>query len=210
MKYFTLIVFLVFFSCSNKEDVLLPKSNFTVIKNVNDLSPIYIFFRANGKDTLAEVNRKNSIISTNWILNIDKRLPLRSVIPEVIKLQQKKRVEKAHKNEKAENYYSYADTLGKNLAFIPFTNVFYKMERSKKFTTFLYFKKNGVTLYNNQVISKKELMKILNSTYSKDEVVFCYDKNMSFGEYVNTAVFIISSKNSTNVKISKNSFEFIY
>ena len=210
MKYVTLVVFLVFFSCANKEDVLLPKSNFTVVKNVNDLSPIYIFFRVNGKDTLAAVNRKNSIISTNWILNIDKRLPLRLVIPEVMKLQQKKRVEKAHKNEKAENYYSYADTLGKNLAFIPFTNVFYKMERSKKFTTFLYFKKNGVTLYNNEVISKKELMKILNSTYFKDEVVFCYDKNMSFGEYINTAVFIISSKNSTNVKISKNSFEFIY
>jgi hypothetical protein len=38
-------------------------------------------------------------------------LPLRLVIPE-IKLQQKKR-EEAHKNENAENYYSYADTIGK-------------------------------------------------------------------------------------------------
>jgi len=210
MKYVTLIVFLVFFSCANKEDVLLPKSNFTVVKNVNDLSPIYIFFKANGKDTLAEVNRRNSIISTNWILNIDKRLPLRLVMPEVIKLQLKKREEKAHKNEKAENYYSYADTLGKNLAFIPFTNVFYKLERSKKITTFFYFKKHGITYYNNKMISKKELIKILNITYSKDEVVFCYDKNMSFGEYVSTAVFIISLKDSKNEKVSKNSFEFIY
>jgi hypothetical protein len=36
---------------------------------------------------------KNSIISTNS-LNVDKRLPLRLVIPEVIKLQQKKAREK--------------------------------------------------------------------------------------------------------------------
>ena len=210
MKYVTLVVFLVFFSCANKEDVLLPKSNFTVVKNVNDLSPIYIFFRVNGKDTLAAVNRKNSIISTNWILNIDKRLPLRLVIPEVMKLQQKKRSEKAHKNEKAENYYSYADTLGKNLAFIPFTNVFYKMERSKKFTTFFYFKKNGVTHYNNEVISKKKVIKIINNIDPKDEVVFCFDKNMSFGNYVSSAVFIKSLKDSRNEKISKNSFEYIY
>jgi hypothetical protein len=66
------------------------------------ISPIYIFLEQR-KDTLAEVNRKNSIISTNWILNVDKRLPLRLVIPEIMKLQQKKREEKkAHKMKSRE------------------------------------------------------------------------------------------------------------
>ena len=205
-----LIVFLVFFSCGNKEDVLLPKSNFTVIKKVNDLSPIYIFFRVNGKDTLAEVNRKNSIISTNWIFNIDKRLPLRLVIPAVIKLQQKKRDEKAHKNEKAQNYYSYADTIGKNLAFIPFTNVFYKMEKPKKLTSFFYFKKNGVTQYNNKVILKEELIKVLNNTLVKDKVVFSYDKNMSFGEYIKIKIFVRSLIITKDKKVFEGNLEFIY
>ena len=127
MKYFCLIAAFLFLSCGNKEAVLLPKSNVTVVSDVQDHSPIYIFFRTKDKDTLAEVNRKNSIITTNWILNIDKRLPLRIVIPEVMKLQEKKRKEKAHKNEKAKNYYSYADSIGKNMAFIPFTNVYYKI-----------------------------------------------------------------------------------
>ena len=76
MKYFSLIVLFILVSCGNKEDILLPKSNTTVVKNVEDHSPIYIFYRTKEKDTLAEVNRKNSIISTNWIFNIDKRLPL--------------------------------------------------------------------------------------------------------------------------------------
>ncbi len=44
----------------------------------------------NEKDTLVEVNKKNSISSTNWVFNIDKRLPLKLVIPEVMKLQEKK------------------------------------------------------------------------------------------------------------------------
>ncbi len=47
------------------------------------------------------VNRKNSIITTNWVFNTDKRSPLRVVIPEAIKLHDKKRKEKAHKNEEA-------------------------------------------------------------------------------------------------------------
>ena len=115
MKYLFVIVLVICFSCGNKEDVLLPKSDVTVVKEVVNLSPIYIFFRVNGRDTLAEVNRKNSIITTNWILNIDKRLPLRLVIPEVMKLQQRKREEKEHRNELALNYYSYADSIGKNL-----------------------------------------------------------------------------------------------
>ena len=99
MKYCGLILVFLFLSCGNKEEILLPKSNVTLVANVQDHSPIYIFFRTKGKDTLVEVNRKNSIISTNWIFNIDKRLPLRLVIPEVMKLQEKKRNEKEHQNE---------------------------------------------------------------------------------------------------------------
>jgi len=76
MKYLSLIVLFVFMACGNKEDILLPKLDTTIVQNIEDHSPIYIFFRTKGKDTLAEVNRKNSIITTNWIFNIDKRLPL--------------------------------------------------------------------------------------------------------------------------------------
>jgi hypothetical protein len=64
------------------------------------------------------------------------------VIPEVMKLQEKKRAEKVHQNEEAENYYSYADTIGKNLAFLPFTKVYYKMGEKSSNISQLYFKKS--------------------------------------------------------------------
>ena len=206
MKYFTLIVLFTLFSCGNKEAVLLPKANTTIVKNVVDLSPIYIFFRIKGKDTLAEVNRKNSIISTNWILNVDKRLPLRLAIPEIMKLQQKKREEKAHKNEKAENYYSYADTIGKNLAFIPFTNVYYKME--KPIGTIIFFNKNNEILIENQVFKKEKLQDLINNVLPKDVAatfLFRFDKDLSFGSYIQNKIFIESLK----VEI-KSTQEFIY
>jgi hypothetical protein len=193
MKYFTLIVLFTFFCCGNKEDILLPKADTTSVKNVDDLSPIYIFFRTKGKDTLAEVNRKNSIISTNWILNVDKRLPLRLAIPEIMKLQQKKREEKAHKNEKAENYYSYADTIGKNLAFIPFTYVYYKLEKPKS-EFVIFFTKNHEILVDNVVIKREELQTYLNKLPSNtsNQYVFCFDKNLNFGSYIQNKIFINS------------------
>lgn len=208
MKYCSLILVFLLLFCSNKEDILLPKSNVTVVANVEDHSPIYIFFRTKGNDTLAEVNRKNEIISTNWIFNIDKRLPLRLVIPEVLKLQEKKRNEKAHKNEAAQNYYSYADSIGKNLAFLPFTKVHYKMEKSDNIS----FKKNGLVQFQNQIFSKNELPNFLNSLFKnqKSIIVFSYDRNMSFGEYVQDKILLENLKiNNTTVAINHNK-EFIY
>ncbi|RKS93793.1 hypothetical protein BC952_1637 [Flavobacterium limicola] len=210
MKYFTLIVLFALFSCGNKEDILLPKANISIVKNVNDLSPIYIFFRTKGKDTVAEVNRKNSIISTNWILNVDKRLQLRLAIPEIIKLQQKKREEKAHKNEKAENYYSYADTIGKNLAFIPFTNVYYKLEKPKSGVV-VFFTKNNEVLVDDTLVKQEELQTYLNKLPSStsNQYVFCFDKNTTFGSYIQDKIFINSLKlPSSEFNIKQE--EFIY
>ncbi|MEN9907834.1 MAG: hypothetical protein RLZZ540_975 [Bacteroidota bacterium] len=193
MKYFSLILVLFLISCGNKEDILLPKSNTTVVSDVQDHSPIYIFFRVKDKDTLAEVNRKNSIITTNWILNIDKRLPLRLVIPEVMKLQDKKRKEKAHKNEKAENYYSYADSLKKNMAFIPFTKVYYTIGKPKKDDFVFYFKKStdSVSL-NGKHVKKSDLIQEFFSIrfIRRPRVVIQFDKNMSYGEYIQNKILV--------------------
>lgn len=191
MKYLLLIPFFVLISCGNKEAILLPKSNVTIVSNVEDHSPIYIFFRNNAKDTLAAVNRKNEIISTNWIFNIDMRLPLRLVLPEVMKLQEKKRNEVAHKNELAQNYYSYADSLHKNLAFLPFTEVVYKMEKPSTFESFIYFQKNGFVKINNTIYSNTQLSK-LNDLFIEHEceIVFSFDKNVSFGEYIQDKILI--------------------
>ena len=203
MKYFYLIFLFILFSCANKEDILLPKSNVTIVSDVKDHSPIYIFFRTHGKDTLAEVNRKNSITSTNWILNIDKRLPLRLVIPEVMKLQEKKRGDSAHKNDKAENYYSYADSIGKNLAFLPFTKVVYKMEKPKSSFIVFFSIKNEIFV-DGIPGSREELKQFLNSFKDKTKIIrFGFDEDMSYGTYIQNEIFI------QNLKIENNE-EFIY
>jgi hypothetical protein len=210
MKYLFGIVLLFCFSCGNKENILLPKGDKTIVKEVVDLSPIYIFFRVKGKDTLAEVNRKNSIITTNWILNIDKRLPLRLVIPEVMKLQQRKREEKEHINLNAENYYSYADSIGKNLAFIPFTKVYYKIEKPK-YGVIVFFDKNNTISVNNAIVKKEELQNYLDSLPSDkpNKFIFCFDKNLQYGTYIQNKIFI-QSLNFPTPDLNLTNEEFIY
>ena len=66
MKKIVIIVAVMsLYSCSEKE-VLLPQAEVSVLKTVMDHSPIYMFFEIeNKKDTVINVNRKNSISSTN-------------------------------------------------------------------------------------------------------------------------------------------------
>jgi hypothetical protein len=159
---------------------------------------------------LAEVNRKNSIITTNWILNIDKRLPLRLVISEVMKLQQKKRGEKEHINLNAENYYSYADSIGKNLAFIPFTKVYYKIEKPK-YGVIVFFDKNNTISVNNAIVKKEELQNYLDSLPSDkpNKFIFCFDKNLQYGTYIQNKIFI-QSLNFPTPDLNLTNEEFIY
>ncbi len=194
MKYCSLIVLFILISCGNKEDILLPKSNVTAVSEIVDHSPIYIFFRTKEKDTLIEVNKKNEIITTNWIFNIDKRLPLRLVIPEVMKLQDKKRKEVAHKNEAAKNYYSYADCIHKNLAFLPFTEVIYKMEKPKSGLVIFFDKHNEIKV-NDVPVKRADLQKYISSISNENSNVlqFCFAKNMTYGSYLQNEIFIQSS-----------------
>ena len=210
MKYFSVVILFMLFFCGNKEDILLPKSNVTILADVKDHSPIYIFFRSREKDTLLEVNKKNEIISTNWIFNIDKRLPLQLVIPEVMKLQEKKRKEVAHKNEFAENYYSYADSIHKNMAFLPFTKVCYEMEKPK-FGVNVFFDKNNKILVNGLMIETDKLESFLNESIFENgtNLQFCFSKDLSYGSYIQDEIFIQSLKFSMpNLNLTNQ--EFIY
>ena len=189
MKYLSLIFLFVLFSCGKDATILLPKSDISIVKDIQDYSSIYLFFKTNGKDTLVEVNRKNSISSTNWIFHIDKRLPLRLVVPEIIKLQAKKEGS-AHKSETSENYFSYSDSVHKNLAFISFSKMKYKLVNPKS-DSIVYFSKNGDAFH-----------KLKNNTAATG---LGFDKNMSFEEYIQYKI-AIQQLNLQNV----SEVEFIY
>lgn len=203
-KLVILVTIISLFSCSDKE-VLLPQVEKTIVEKIEDHSPIYMFFKKEGNDTLIDVNRKNSISSTNWVFNIDKRLPLRLVIPEIIKLQAKKEGS-AHKNEASENYFSYSDSIHKQLAFLPFKNVNFKLEKPK-FGVVIFFTKHDKILVNSVEVAKKDLVTYLEKMPSDKPLRynFCFDKESSYECLIRSMVFI----QSLEIKMVLSEF-FVY
>ena len=185
----TLLAFALF-SCNEKE-VLLPEVDTTIVEKVENLSPIYIFLEVNGKDTIAELNRKNAISSTNFIFNIDKRLPLKLVLPEVIKAVAKKEAS-AHKDSTSQNYYSYSDIKKKQLAFVPFTKMNYKLEKPKSGIN-IYFSK-AIIIIDSVEFEKEKFENYLENLSVEDlyKCNFCFDKNDSYENYIKNLVFIKS------------------
>ncbi|MGY0391932.1 hypothetical protein ACW5R3_05160 [Bizionia sp. KMM 8389] len=129
MKYLKFLIPLLVLACSSDKVIQLPEVSYTEFQEVLDVSPAYIFYDSTATNGL-ELNRKNLIISTNWLVNIDNRLTLKQVIPQVQFLQNKKRNAEMHKNEDAKNYFSCHDTSVKNLGFIEFTDTYYHLKDS--------------------------------------------------------------------------------
>jgi hypothetical protein len=177
------------FSCGKKE-IQLPQLGETLVADVKDHSPIYMFFETNGNDTLIDVNRSNSISSTNWLFHIDKRLPLKLVIPEIQKLQAKKE-KSSHKKEGSENYFTFMDSKKMTLAFLPFTKVVYEQAKPN-FGVVIFHNKNGIFVVNGIEVDKENLQNHLDSLQSDkpNKFLFCFDKEISFEKYLEAIVYL--------------------
>ena len=130
MKYFQLFFLLLIVSCGNEKVIQLPEISQSEISEILDVSPAYLFYDETQKDSI-ELNRKNLISSTNWLVNVDKRLTLDQAIPKIVFIQNKKK-NSSHKKEGTKNYYTCNDTAFKILGFIEFTDVNYKTYKDEK------------------------------------------------------------------------------
>ncbi|WP_452232568.1 hypothetical protein [Lacinutrix sp. MEBiC02595] len=131
MKHlFYVFILILITSCGTEKAIQLPEISNTKTTEVLDISPAYIFYDETKPDSL-ELNRKNLISTTNWLVNVDKRLTLDQVIPQIIFLQDKKK-NSSHKKEGVKNYYTCNNTSIKNLGFLDFTNVDYKTYADEK------------------------------------------------------------------------------
>lgn len=204
-KIVSLFTVLVLFSCSEKKEILLPKTDVTVVKTVSDISKIDFFFKTENNDTLADINKNAIITTTNWVFNVDKRLPLKTILPDIIKLQEKKIKKKSDEDLPKDNFYSYADSIGKNLAFLPFTNTIYKTEKPKQGIV-VYFAKNNQVLVNNIPVNRDDLEKyIIKINPNLNDVNYCFDKNMLFENYFLNKLFLKTIEHK-NIGVT----EFVY
>ena len=74
-RWLVLLIGLVVLSCNNERVLQLPEVENAEITEVLDISPAYIFYDETQPDSNL-FNRKNLIGTTNWLVNVDKRLTL--------------------------------------------------------------------------------------------------------------------------------------
>jgi len=217
MRYALLLIILVIFtSCRSDKKIELPEIEEASITEVIDVSPAYLFYNETQPDSI-ELNRKNLISTTNWLVNVDKRLTLDQAIPKIQFLQEKKR-NSSHKNEKAKNYFTCHDLSKNNLGFIEFTNVVYKLEKynplltnSAKNSLLLSYKKDHSTMMYDIVDEKIigrgffNLNKSLLNNYNT--IILSIDKELPFQDYI-TLKHELIKLNSNDFVI--HPYEFIY
>lgn len=185
MKYSLILLIILCLSCGKEKTVQLPEINSSTIKDVKDVSPAYLFYNEDKKDSV-ELNRKNLITSTNWLVNIDKRLTLKQVIPSIQLLQEKKRNAKMHKNENAKNYFSCNDTLSKNLGFIDFTDVVYHNDIHRSIV-------ENETIYNNTPLT--ETTHLLSVLFEANDSISINSAHTTKSEFIEKLKFMDSIQN---------------
>lgn len=214
---FIYLVILAFALVSCKKEVQLAKANRTIDSLVVDHTPVYLFFEMKDSDTLVKVNRNNTISTTNWIFNVDKRLPLKLVIPEVIKLQNKRKNDDVHTEDIAGNYYSYTDSIQLSLAFLSFKQFNYTYdsyfssiyvkenpEYHMHFQTYyINFKSNKTITVDGNEVSQSELFAFLKdyiafSGEGKRNLIYLnFDEELSFDTYLSNVILLSELENDT-------------
>jgi hypothetical protein len=223
---FSLIIILILFSCGKDKVVQLPEINHSKITEINDVSAAYLFYDETQIDSI-ELNRKNLISTTNWLVNVDKRLTLKQVIPQ-IKFLQDKKGNSSHKNEKAKNYFTCHDTSINNLGFIEFTDVIYynnnmvnliadELEKKSKniiihFNALDDIKINSLNEGLDATIIHSSFSKLINDLLSiiekqniKSSFILSFNKKLTFQEYISFKS-ILSELSTNPIFISNNEF----
>ncbi|MDX1774349.1 hypothetical protein [Oceanihabitans sediminis] len=227
MKYlFYIFLFIFITTCGGDKVILLPEVNHSEVTEVLDISPAYIFYDETKPDSL-ELNRKNLISTTNWLVNVDKRLTLEQVIPQITYLQNKKK-DSNHKKEGVKNYYTCSDTSIKNLGFLEFTDVNYitdvdayennsPIEKDMKHITISFFDEQisiqellnakeirNTTLKNSFL--EEELNKIQQDN-AKTKIDLMFHSELTFQDYISAKSKVSRIKSEA---IAINNDEFIF
>lgn len=208
INYFIYIFYFLFLTtgCS-KKDIQLPLIASDGLSDIYNHSSIWLFFEKNGTDTLAVLNKNNKIINTHWLLNIDKRLTMKHVVPALGEMQKAKHKPSIHRKEGTFIYFAYANTKANNISLIEFkpTN-FISTEKEIKDSVIdnqyikINLQKDNI-LINNNITDLDHLKNILKDFKKKDSlnnsrIFLNYSENISYQKYLQTKM-ILSKINMT-------------
>lgn len=201
--YLTLILsILMLISCSKKE-VQLPLIAIEGIHEIQNHSSIWVFFETKNQDTIAVLNKNNKLLNTHWIFNIDRRLPMKKIVPILEDLQENRNKDSMHKKEGMLNYYSYADKISNKMSVFNFLQTFY-IKNQQGYETYLEGNlnskiieieiENEVLSMDKKQIAKEELKKYMKDISANDSkvpiILLKYHENISYQNYLSFKAYL--------------------
>ncbi|MDD3723882.1 MAG: hypothetical protein PHW92_15625 [Lutibacter sp.] len=225
MRKFSLILLTFLLLGCAKKELKIPTLAEKGIQELQNHSQVWMFFEVKNNDTAAVVNRKNTISSTHWIYNIDKRLPLKAIIPSIIMLQDK-HANSMHSEKGMLDYFSYSDTISKRLSFLEFDGVTFETidelplnlldENASKNQNYhninLIFYKNNVqinALETDKSNFKNELATLVKLTAENKQSMLHlnFNRNLLYQDYLFYRT-IIHNLSNENILTNKNELIF--
>ncbi|APY09096.1 hypothetical protein BWZ20_12630 [Winogradskyella sp. J14-2] len=180
-KLLYVLAITTFLGCNNERVLLLPEIENAEVTEVLDVSPVYIFYDETQPDSTL-FNRKNLIGTTNWLVNVDRRLTLRQAIPHIQYLQNKRKKESMHKNEDAKNYFTCNDTSIKNLGFLEFTDVNYKYVDITNDSLNLQILEPSNDLYKKGFVEHAYIT--ISVVFDRDKTIEYKNRLLTFSDYI--------------------------
>jgi len=220
MKIFKLLIItlLIFVSSCEKKSVQVPVLEVSGIQDtIYDNSQIWLFFKLQDGDTIVELNRNNSISTTNWIFNIDKRLSLHQVIPHLKKLIEKREKPAMHPKDKDDtNYFSYVDSGSNTLSTVQFDVINYITDKMVDKTAFkndsltkhlfVNYSKIGISV-NDSLLTINQFSDYLNQQIDTINLKLhlSFDKRLNYDDYLHLKAILQNAK-SGSISIDENEY----
>ena len=227
MKNALILLSILLIGCAKKE-LKIPTLSEKGIQEIQNHSQVWFFYKVENNDTLAiaaDINKKNTISTTHWIYNIDKKLPLKAIIPGIIELKYK-HANSMHSEEGMHNYFSYSDTISKKLSFIEFDTTTYitdptlskydikkNPETYKNYNNLNLIFNNSGSFMNDSFIEQHELKTTLKefiefSSEGKQTMLHLnFDENTTYQNYL---FYKTLAKALSNEAILINTNEYIF
>ena len=203
--YFALLTMCLIFINCQKKAVQLPLIDIPGISEIQNHSSIWVFMEPNNGDSTARLNKNNKILNTHWIFNIDRRLPMKEVVPILVEMQENRNKDSMHKKEGMNNYFSYADTSLEKISLAPFTQVNFKFKNDQdgfldsinesSCSVFIKIEDQSIKI-NDKVIDQETLESVLHGQKTCEnseelKVILAYDDQTLFQDYLQTKVFLM-------------------
>jgi hypothetical protein len=204
-------------SC-DKKNVKLPLIEIDGIKEIQNHSSIWIFYKLSEEGIEADLNKNNKLLNTHWIYNIDRRLTMDKIAPILEEMQENRKKKSMHKIEGMLNYFSYANVVSQNISLVQFDPISFayqdkiieiiSMESPEESFIRLEITNDDLHIDQNR-IDPDRLQYRLNSILSKDtlsspKIILQYPGNLTYQNYLSVKALLSELK----LKMDKN--EYIY